>query len=192
MKTKVNGNRMSHKGVIATPREMRLTSDTDPSRRDQFWGLRWGAAELRQMATRLTELADAIDLKTAVELGTFSAAKAEREELLIRVWAESEYTSRRQRSKFIDGALLGEPAWDMLLDLFVQNAHRRRVSVTSVCKASGVADTTALRWLTMLEKNKLVQRVPALRDRRVQFVELTDDGLLAMSKWLRYRAALSI
>jgi DNA-binding MarR family transcriptional regulator len=80
----------------------------------------------------------------------------------------------------------------MLLDLFVQNAHRRRVSVTSVCKASGVADTTALRWLTMLEKNKLVQRVPALRDRRVQFVELTDDGLLAMSKWLRYRAALPI
>jgi DNA-binding MarR family transcriptional regulator len=44
----------------------------------------------------------------------------------------------------------------------------------------------------MLEKSKLVQRVPALRDRRVQFVELTDDGLLAMSKWLRYRAALPI
>src|SRR6478752_9623819 len=113
-----------------------MTSTPDPESRiqDKFFEFRWGAAELRQMAKRLMELADAIDLKTAVELGTFTAALAEREELLIRVWAESEYKSRRQRAKFIDADLLGEPAWDMLLDLFVQNARRQRVSVTSVCR----------------------------------------------------------
>jgi len=171
---------------------MTSAPDSKSQIRDKFFEFRWGAAELRQMASRLVELADVIDLKTAVELGTFTAALAEREELLIRIWAESEYKSRRKRAKFIDEELLGEPAWDMLLDLFVQNAHRQRVSVTSVCKASGVADTTALRWLTMLERYELVRRVPALRDRRVQFVELSDKGLVAMSKWLRYRAALPI
>src|SRR3546814_5777917 len=54
---------------------------------------------------------------------------------------------RQLRARFFDPALFGDPAWDMLLDLTAARAEHNRVSVTSLCIASGVPLTTALRWI---------------------------------------------
>jgi DNA-binding MarR family transcriptional regulator len=73
--------------------------------------------------------------------------------------------------------VLGEPCWDILLDL----AHARftcaDISVTSACLASGVPATTALRCLTILEEHGLLTRSPSPKDRRSSVVRITDLGL---------------
>ena len=57
--------------------------------------------------------------------------------------AGSIYAARRRRLNHFDPSLLGEPAWDMLLDLFANKALGRRVGVTSLCLAADVPQATA-------------------------------------------------
>lgn len=56
--------------------------------------------------------------------------------------------ARQSRIRFFGNDLFADPVWDMLLDLAVARVEHRRVSVTSLCIASGVPTTTALRWIT--------------------------------------------
>jgi hypothetical protein len=92
---------------------------------------------------------------------------------LVKV-AEDELRRRRMRSRFLPSELFGEGAWSMLLDLFICEQRGRMVSTTSVCIASDVPATTALRWLDLLESKGLIERSAANRDKRVRYVSLTD------------------
>jgi len=84
------------------------------------------------------------------------------------------YRERRRRNEiFADDTLFGEPAWDILLDLFVAGEKNKRVAVTSACIGSGVPSTTALRWLNVLELRGLVEREDDNQDARRSFVRLT-------------------
>ena len=88
----------------------------------------------------------------------------------------------RRRRQFAFGAnadLLGDPAWDMLLDLFV-NRGRRLVTVSSACLAARVPQTTALRWLKTIEGRGLVRRNAHPSDQRSSYVELTEQGVALM------------
>eukprot|EP01037_Dinobryon_pediforme_P032475 gene32475-37431_t len=58
--------------------------------------------------------------------------------------------SRRRRSKAFKSIRFGEPTWDMILDLYIADREGRRVDVSSLCLASGVAPTTANRYLDLL------------------------------------------
>jgi DNA-binding MarR family transcriptional regulator len=80
--------------------------------------------------------------------------------------------------------VLGEPAWDMLLDLFQQWAEGVKISVSNLCIAAGVPQTTALRYITMLEDLGLVIREPSTEDKRVTFVSLTELGILSVGNFL--------
>lgn len=88
--------------------------------------------------------------------------------------------ARRARPFFMNGDLFAEPAWDMLLELFALKLEQRRISVTSLCAASGTPATTALRWVAKLEAENLIVRAPDPHDRRRIFVELSTDGETAM------------
>src|SRR5690606_28555572 len=57
---------------------------------------------------------------------------------------------RQLRTHFFGGDLFADPAWDILLDLTAARVERTRVSVTSLCIASGVPPTTALRWIRQM------------------------------------------
>ena len=94
---------------------------------------------------------------------------------------------RQLRARYFDGELFADPAWDMLLDLTAARVERTRVSVTSLCIASGVPPTTALRWIGQLTEAGLFQRVEDDTDRRRAFITLTDRAAEAMA---RYFAAL--
>lgn len=87
---------------------------------------------------------------------------------------------RSRRSRYLPHELLGEPAWDMLLDLFVQSVECRAVSVTSATHASGSPCTTALRHLGLLQREGLVERQRSSKDQRVSYLVLTDKGRNAM------------
>ena len=95
---------------------------------------------------------------------------------------------RQLRARFFDGDLFADPAWDMLLDLTAARAEHSRVSVTSLCIASGVPPTTALRWIGQMTEAGLLQRVEDETDRRRAFITLTDKAADGMA---RYFAELS-
>lgn len=90
---------------------------------------------------------------------------------------------RQSRARFFDGDLFADPAWDMLLDLAAARAEHKRVSVTSLCIASGVPPTTALRWIGQLTEAGLVRRVEDDTDRRRVFIALTDAAADAMARY---------
>ncbi|WP_414690794.1 winged helix DNA-binding protein [Novosphingobium sp. UBA6272] len=90
---------------------------------------------------------------------------------------------RQLRARFFDGDLFADPAWDMLLDLTAARAEHTRVSVTSLCIASGVPPTTALRWIGQMIDGGLLERVEDEADRRRAFITLTDRAADAMARY---------
>lgn len=98
-------------------------------------------------------------------------------------WVKSIIRARQLRFRYFSSDLFADPAWDMLLDLTLARAERRRVSVTSLCIASGVPTTTALRWIKLLEQSSLVERVEDETDRRRAFMVLSDRGVDAISRF---------
>ncbi|MCJ2180325.1 winged helix DNA-binding protein [Novosphingobium album (ex Hu et al. 2023)] len=91
------------------------------------------------------------------------------------------YNMRRHREKvFGSPQLFGEPTWDILLDLFIGELRNRPMQTTSVCLGSQVPQTTALRWITLLEKEDLVRRYRDKTDSRRVYVQLTDRALRGM------------
>lgn len=103
------------------------------------------------------------------------------------VWVElarQTYEDRRRRNKiFQSEELFGEPAWDILLDLFIAAKERRRVSVTSACIGSAVPSTTALRWISILERQGLLSREADPGDARRVYVRLSPKGYEAMLEY---------
>ena len=87
---------------------------------------------------------------------------------------------RQMRARFFDAELFADPAWDMLLDLTAARAEKSRVSVTSLCIASGVPPTTALRWIGQMTEAGLLQRHEDETDRRRAFITLTEKAALGM------------
>jgi hypothetical protein len=99
---------------------------------------------------------------------------------------------RQLRSRFIEGDFFADPAWDMLLDLAAARVEGKQVSVTSLCIASGVPPTTALRWIGVLVRADLFQRVSDETDRRRAFIELTDDAAARLARYFNEIATLGV
>jgi hypothetical protein len=90
---------------------------------------------------------------------------------------------RQLRGRFLDAELFADPAWDMLLDLAASRVEGKRVSVTSLCIASGVPPTTALRWIGQMVEAGLFVRVCDDSDRCRAFIELTDKAVDSLSRY---------
>ncbi|NTZ42034.1 winged helix DNA-binding protein [Altererythrobacter sp. SALINAS58] len=90
---------------------------------------------------------------------------------------------RQLRARFFDGDLFADPAWDILLDLTAARVEHLRVSVTSLCIASGVPPTTALRWISQMVDAGLLERVEDETDRRRAFIALTDKAADNMARY---------
>lgn len=99
--------------------------------------------------------------------------------------ARAEYASRRRRDALFAADIFADPAWDMLLDLYVQRYHAREVSTHSLCIAAVVPQTTALRWIGKLECLGYIDRRPCPHDARVVYVTLSARGLAMMERYLR-------
>ena len=92
--------------------------------------------------------------------------------------ANAQRTSRRRllRRQLVGAdELFGEPAWDMLLDLFIHEAEAKTVSTSSLCIASGLPMSSALRLLQRLCDAELVTREADRHDGRRNFIRLTPD-----------------
>lgn len=88
---------------------------------------------------------------------------------------------RQMRGRFFQSELFADPAWDMLLDLTAARVEHKRVSVTSLCLASGVPPTTALRWISQMTELGLFSRAEDDTDRRRAFITISDKACDAMA-----------
>ena len=144
------------------------------------------AAEIRDLADRLLRLAEDEEGGASRDCNHSPSETSSHfaDPIYLGRLAETLIRARRLRNSHFDGDLFADPAWDILLDLFVQRGAGKRVSVTSACIASSVPQTTALRWIALLEERGLLSRQEDLHDRRRVFLGLTNRGELAIAKYL--------
>ena len=146
--------------------------------------------QMRAMAGTLLRIADAINQNwrpenvKSVFRWPSNAHRIERNSAILAVRAKTILRFRHERSKSIPMEILGEPGWDMLLELFCQFAGGAAVSSKSLTLVSGVPQTTALRCLERLEAEGLIARKQSATDRRVTLFELTKKGVAAVGSAL--------
>ena len=91
---------------------------------------------------------------------------------------------RQMRSDHFHGDLFSDPCWDMLLDLMEARLNEKQISVSSLCIASGVPQTTALRRIEDLIAAELVCREDDPADRRRVYVSLTEECAARFGRYL--------
>ena len=85
---------------------------------------------------------------------------------------------------FFEDELFGEPAFDLMLDLYAQELAGRDTYTTSAAVASGAPLTTALRQIAMLVERGLIARDPDPNDRRRVRLRMTTLGAARMRDYL--------
>lgn len=146
----------------------------------------FSARQMRVLGASLLKLADAIDQdwhpeRVKSRFGWLTrSGQIERRALSLAQVAVRLRANAKQRTKHLSQEFLGEPAWEMLLELFIQFAGGATVSTKSLCLASGLADTTALRMLDRLEDAGLIERSHSTVDKRITLVGLSKQGVTAV------------
>ncbi|WP_439547567.1 hypothetical protein [Sandarakinorhabdus sp.] len=152
---------------------MRIGPGSDAGGSDQAMTI---ARQVADMAQGLAALADRL-------VGQGAAPAAENIDVAegdCVAFLESQFRIRRLRARHLPSLSLGEPAWDILLDLAVAQYWRRETSVTSLCIAADVPSTTALRWINSMTREGLIVRRPCQRDGRRSFLAIAPETYQAM------------
>lgn len=140
------------------------------------------ADELMAIAARLRGAAEGT--QQAIEADTPSQLRPSRATRGALALARKTYALRRKRAAIFGNAdLFGEPAWDIMLDLFIADGEGKTVSVSSACIGSAAPATTGLRWLGVLADEGLVSRENDPQDHRRVMVRLTPTGHAAMERF---------
>ena len=130
-------------------------------------------AEARRLLSLLADAESDLGVEAAAVPSTEAAASGK---LLDRAGAI--LAARRRRE-----AIFGEPAWEMLLLLYVGESESRR-TIGRLGDLAGISKSTTLRWIDYLDSRGLVRREPHPTDRRAVFVELTRKGRRAIDLYL--------
>lgn len=145
--------------------------------------------ELRRLANELLSIADResklrTDAAPLPQRDESNASEALSDPDYLLQLADAIYRSRQIRVRHFPSDLFGEPAWDILLDLFAAKCRGVRISITSACIASQVPHTTALRWLGLLEEDGWIIREDDETDGRRAFIRLSGKGETATARYL--------
>lgn len=100
--------------------------------------------------------------------------------------AESVLRVRRARERLFCRAMIGEPAFDLLLCLYVRSGQKE-TSLTSLARPAGIPNSSAVRWIRYLADKGLVELTESRSDRRKTCVQLTPSGRAAMDEFLAVR-----
>jgi len=109
--------------------------------------------------------ADSDKIAAAVAIVHEAMAKVEALSLLpgetgisLRAVAERLYSDRRKRDEHFPPGLFGEPAWDLLLALYVAFEDGRELSIAEACKAARTDAEAGLNVIRKLESESLAAR----------------------------------
>ena len=78
--------------------------------------------------------------------------------------------ARRARDELLGEDLFSDPAWDLLLHLYVESAAGKQVAISGLCSAAKVRPTTGLRWINLLVDAGLLEKSDDPEDARIVFV----------------------
>lgn len=99
--------------------------------------------------------------------------------------AQTLIDQRRMRRRLLPDDLFHEPAWDMLLALYLAWHANKVMNVKTLVSAADAPVTTSQRWIDHLAKLGLVTRVVDPTDRRRIEVTLSQTGLEAIDGYLK-------
>ena len=92
--------------------------------------------------------------------------------------------ARRRRNSLFSPDLFADPAWDIMLELFLARLECRTTAASELGYKTNVPMTTSLRWIDKLQTDGWVKRIPDPRDHRRVLLELSDRGADVMHVWL--------
>ena len=105
------------------------------------------------------------------------------QETLAVLSARQEYTQRRERYRIFGDRIFEDPAWDLLLDLFVMASEGKAVSLAYACTITHAPPETTAKQVAHLEEAGLIRRVPHPSDRSCHYLELSDDAYRNMIEY---------
>ena len=108
---------------------------------------------------------------------------------LVRIAARI-HALREARFFHFDRGLYGEPAWDMLLAIYIAQGRGFSMSMAEVCEEAEAPKTTALRWLGHLEREGLVIKRPNPRRSNSSLIEITENAALELNRYFARVSAI--
>jgi DNA-binding MarR family transcriptional regulator len=111
------------------------------------------------------------------------AARAVGDPARLKDFARRIYEKRQERIARFGSQMFGEPAWEMLLILYLEEGNERQ-SQTRLADLSGASRTTAMRWIDHLVRNGLAHRQDHPTDKRRNFICLSDKGRRLLELYL--------
>lgn len=148
------------------------------------------AAVVKVNVKKLAEQLDAAqaildEMRITIGRGSFDTSKNSASN---RVKAASQIAlrasrERQKRTNYVGNhEIFGEPAWDILLDLFIRQTKDEKISLRAA--NSNAPASTAVRWLRILEQNGLISlQIDEADDERLVFY-LTAAGYDGMLRYL--------
>jgi len=130
------------------------------------------AGEFEERLSELVEPIDETDDQTLSPAALISRANA--------LLAE-----RRLRRQHLPAELFHEPAWDMLLALFVVRNDDQPMNIKALVAMADAPVTTSQRWIEHLYKLRLIDRVIDPTDRRRVEISLSAMGEEAVTNYLQ-------
>jgi DNA-binding MarR family transcriptional regulator len=123
----------------------------------------------------LTEAPEAIFLQpsSAVEPGHIVPR-----ETLLKL-ARKELRDRRRRSQLFDDSIFGEPGWEILVHLYIEQ-QGARFHIGRLAKHLRVPESTTLRWVKFLHEQGLIHRNAHPTDLRLSVLDLTTEAINAL------------
>ena len=94
-----------------------------------------------------------------------------------------EHRARTLRNQVFDAAVINDSSWPLLQDLLAAHLKGQKLRTKQLCAASGLPQTTVLRYLDHLEKFGIVRRESDPDDSRVTLVSVTEAGALRMREY---------
>lgn len=146
-------------------------------------GREWNSAPDQLVDAQLEALQQQIDLLRE-RLVSAPARPSSADKSILKALVAEILRSRRRREKIFGADLFGEPAWDILLELYAAELTHQNLSVSDACYASAVPHTTALRWIAKLENDGWVTRVYDPCDGRRCWLMLSDQGSDKMRRFV--------
>lgn len=169
----------------------RRTTISEPSAADSVAQLRSLQRLSNQIASKIGELlVDQATRNGNNAKVSFEEARPKDAELFT-IWLKNKYELRKRRGSFVVyGDLLGEPTWDIVLDLAYNRLIGKKVSVKAACLASHCPPSTALRYISKLTELKVVTKRGDPTDGRREFLEISDSALSDLYRIFLYNRSL--
>lgn len=98
--------------------------------------------------------------------------------------ARSIFHGRLTRARHFNRSMFGEPAWDILLLLFINDRSDSWLTATRLAELIEQPFSTVVRWIDYLEKERMIERRQDPKDKRISIIGLLDKGRQSVSSYL--------